>query len=594
MPNATLEGTRPQPSEPEPLAIQHPKGASGVDPGVTWESHRLAASMIRAATVVVPALFAMLATWALGSRLHRPVGWASTVWFAGLLAFGAIAYFGLEHIARRLLPLAALLQLSLVMPDHTASRYHIALLAGTTRHLKQVVADAEVGHFGDTPAQAAERVLVLVAALNRHDRLTRGHSERVRAYAEVIGQELGLGEVELSMLRWAALLHDVGKIAVPEEILNKRERLTDEEFEVIKTHPAVGAEMVEPLRCWLGEAVDAVGQHHERWDGAGYPVGLAGEEISLAGRIVAVADTFDVITSSRSYKRAMTPTAARQEIARCAGTQFDPKVTRALLTVSIGRLWVAGGALTWGTSLPVLAQVPVGGGLLPAVGNAVAGAVAAAAIVVGGAPVVAAHVASSQPVAAHAGVAADATPVAGEGNARSGETPRSGGSVGVDGSGREPAPAVPDAEPATTVPDLGIPTAADAPDPADPIPTTSAGGPTAGTPAGTEPAPPAAPRASGTPRGAAGAVTNATNGIAGAVTGASDGLAGAVTGVTNGLGGTVNRVTGGSVSGVTTGVTGTVNGVTNGVSGTVDGVTGTVAGTVNRVTGLVGGLFGHR
>lgn len=573
------------------VAVPHPKGAT--DEQVTWGSHRIAASALRIGIVVVPALVATCAVWWIGGRLTRPTGSAAALWFVGLLAVGAGAYVVVERLTRRLLPLAALLRLSLVLPDQTPSRYRIALCSGTTRHLKRVVADAEHGHFGDTPAEAAERVLVLVAALNRHDRLTRGHSERVRAYTEVIGEELGLSGSELSMLRWAALLHDVGKIAVPGEILNKRDRLTDEEFEIIKTHPAVGAEMVAPLRSWLGDAVDAVGQHHERWDGRGYPCGLAGEDISLAGRIVAVADTFDVITSSRSYKKAMTPTAARVEIARCAGTQFDPQVTRALLTVSIGRLWVAGGALTWGTSLPVLSQLSTGGGLLPAVGNAVAGAVAAVAIVVGGAPVVGAQLAPRDiaAVTAPAGRVDRGLDETSSGRSAAGRADRSGatpgaGSVGTSGG--------PDASPTdATVPGLGEPTAATG------NPTTAPGGPAAA---------PFTTSGDGEPSAGAGpsrrpgdVVAGTVDGAAAGLTGTLNGAGGAVTGVVNGAGGDVS----GAVNRGVGGVTGVVNRAAGGATGvtvpqvtvpavTVPPVTLPTVTVPPAVTGILNGLLPRR
>ena len=144
---------------------------------------------------------------------------------------------------------------------------------------------------------------MLVGALNSHDRLTRGHSERVRAYTKMIAEELKLEPDEIDLLHWAGLLHDIGKLEVPAEILNKPSQPTEEEWEILRTHPEAGMRLVAPLREWLGEWGDAVGQHHERWDGKGYPNGLAETDISFAARIVSVADVFDVITSVRSYKK---------------------------------------------------------------------------------------------------------------------------------------------------------------------------------------------------------------------------------------------------------------------------------------------------
>ena len=140
-----------------------------------------------------------------------------------------------------------------------------------------------------------------------HDRLTRGHSERVRAYTHMVGEELKITGAELDHLRWSALLHDIGKLLVSAEILNKPGKLTDAEFEAIKQHPEFGRELVAPLVGWLGDSARAVWEHHERWDGWGYPRGIAGTDISLAGRIVAVTDAFDVMTSTRSYKEPISP-----------------------------------------------------------------------------------------------------------------------------------------------------------------------------------------------------------------------------------------------------------------------------------------------
>ena len=161
-------------------------------------------------------------------------------------------------------------------------------------------------------------------------------------------------------------------------------------------HPVFGAEFVDPLREWLGEWATAVTQHHERWDGKGYPAGLAGEEISFPGRIVAVADVFDVITSARSYKEASGAVAGREEIARCAGTQFDPRVVRALLSVSIGRLRFAMGPLSWLANAPILGRIPLTPGVSTLATSAAAVVAAAASFVVPGGP----HVPRVEPASA--------------------------------------------------------------------------------------------------------------------------------------------------------------------------------------------------
>jgi putative nucleotidyltransferase with HDIG domain len=235
------------------------------------------------------------------------------LWWLGLSLFATLALVAVGRACRRLLPLAALLRLSLVFPDATPSRFRTAAASGTVRTLERRLAEAK--QRDSTPAESAQQLLALAAALDEHDGLTRGHSERVRAYSQLIGRELGLGRPELELLNWAALLHDIGKLEIPGEILNKRGRPTDEEWATIRSHPRLGESLVVPLRTWLGEWADAVGDHHEHWDDRGYPSGLAGTDISLAGRIIAVADVFDVITSTRSYKQASTMAAARAEIA---------------------------------------------------------------------------------------------------------------------------------------------------------------------------------------------------------------------------------------------------------------------------------------
>nr|WP_276531799.1 HD-GYP domain-containing protein [Brevibacillus invocatus] len=160
------------------------------------------------------------------------------------------------------------------------------------------------------------------------DSYTAGHTERVAQYALAIYDQMGEEHKHLlprDDLRYAGLLHDIGKVAIPDHILLKEGKLTKEEYERIKLHPTIGADMVEQIES-LAHVSSGVRYHHERWDGRGYPKQLKGEEIPLIARILAVADTFDAMISTRSYKQAVSPRAAYEEILRCSHTQFDPNV----------------------------------------------------------------------------------------------------------------------------------------------------------------------------------------------------------------------------------------------------------------------------
>lgn len=169
----------------------------------------------------------------------------------------------------------------------------------------------------------------LATALEARDEYTRGHSHRVSEVSLMIGEKLGFGAEALEELRVGTILHDIGKIGVPDEILNKRGRLTDEEFEVMKSHPVKGYEICRPLMLSEGILM-IIRNHHEKLDGSGYPDGLKGGELPLSLRIVCVADAFDAMSSKRPYRGVMETSMVLAELSKGAGTQFDPVVVETL------------------------------------------------------------------------------------------------------------------------------------------------------------------------------------------------------------------------------------------------------------------------
>ena len=156
------------------------------------------------------------------------------------------------------------------------------------------------------------------------DRYTAGHSERVAAYAQILAIKLGLPDEQVEIVRQSALMHDVGKIGCVMN-LNKPGKLSQEEYEIFKQHPGYGRDILEPI-TFLHPLIPGVHMHHERWDGHGYPLGLAKQDIPLMARIISVADTYDAMTSDRAYRKALPHEVAANEIRRCSGSQFDPDV----------------------------------------------------------------------------------------------------------------------------------------------------------------------------------------------------------------------------------------------------------------------------
>jgi response regulator RpfG family c-di-GMP phosphodiesterase len=167
-------------------------------------------------------------------------------------------------------------------------------------------------------------------ALEESDMYTRGHSERVAVYSEIIGRGLTLPDAEVRRIVQAGVMHDVGKIGVRYDMLNKPGKLTPEEVAVFREHPAKGKRILDPVPC-LHPLIDGCWCHHEWYDGGGYPRGLAGDQIPLVGRVVAIADAYDAMTSDRAYRRALPHEVAIGEIERCAGTQFDPELAEAFV-----------------------------------------------------------------------------------------------------------------------------------------------------------------------------------------------------------------------------------------------------------------------
>jgi hypothetical protein len=309
---------------------------------MAWKARPVGAATTRVAMVVLPVVASVVVA-AVGGRLLTWPTPRSMPWWVVLLGGALLTSVLVGRLARRLLPLAMLLRLSLVFPDRTPSRFGVALRAGTVHRLRRELEAVRTHGIGDDANHAAETVLVLAAAMNAHDPLTRGHSERVRAFTDMLATELHLSPDAAGRLRWSALLHDCGKLTVHADVLNKDGPLTEAEWEAVRRHPEEGAKLTLPLRGWLGSWAAAIEEHHERWDGTGYPNGLAGDRLSFGARIVAVADAYEVMTAARAYKAPLSTADARAELAAGAGQQFDPVVVRAFLGISLGRAgWLAG------------------------------------------------------------------------------------------------------------------------------------------------------------------------------------------------------------------------------------------------------------
>jgi putative nucleotidyltransferase with HDIG domain len=415
----TTPRTRARTTTPDKVvaALPRPRVVVPVDepdvPGRRWVARPLVARIVQVAVLAVPLAASLTTALLMSAALPRTsdLGTALLLW-AAVVVTSTIVLFAVDRIARRALPLVVLLRLSLLFPDQAPRRYRLAAQSWSSRRLRERVEAARMAGETGAPIEAATQIIGLLASLSIHDRRTRGHCERVRAYNDLLAEELGLSQADRDRLRWAALIHDIGKLRVSPRLLNKPAAPTLDEWSVLRAHPLRGAEIAAPLAEWLGPWAAAIEQHHERWDGAGYPHGLQGTSISFGARIVAVADAFEVMTSTRPYSRPVDADAARTELAACAGTHFDPVVVRAFLNVSLGRLRKVMGPIAWVAQVPFLAGIPrleaaiIGGGRQAAAGAGAAGAAAGVVAVTALAPT-AAHDHARPRVLAVAAPAAD-------------------------------------------------------------------------------------------------------------------------------------------------------------------------------------------
>ena len=242
-----------------------------------------------------------------------------------MLGVAVLAVVGADRAMRKALPIATLLRMSMLFPDRAPSRFQVARKAWSARRLRQLADEALSDDAGErSAAQAAASVLALVTALSAHDRRTRGHAERVRIFTDMLAEEFALPEDERDRLRWAALLHDIGKLTVTARILNKPGRLDAREWEVMSAHPVEGARIAEPLMVWLGSWGRTIAEHHERFDGTGYPVGRGGDAISVGARMVSVGGRLRHDDGCALVQAADGDAGAREELARAPEPSSTP------------------------------------------------------------------------------------------------------------------------------------------------------------------------------------------------------------------------------------------------------------------------------
>jgi putative nucleotidyltransferase with HDIG domain len=249
------------------------------------------------------ALLAALATWLAVQRISRP----------------------LRRLVETMSAMARTGELESNFRSCSGGNRDVRLIEETLRALLVSLEDSQRAR----ERSYVEAVGAVVAAADARDHETTGHSFRVALYALAVARSVGLPRDQLKAIQWGALLHDVGKMAIPDSVLRKEGPLTPNEWHIMRQHPTWGFDILAEVSFLRSTAIEIVYSHHERWDGQGYPRGLAGEQIPLAARIFAVVDTYDAITSDRPYRRARGHAAAIAELQRVAGQQLDPQMVAA-------------------------------------------------------------------------------------------------------------------------------------------------------------------------------------------------------------------------------------------------------------------------
>jgi len=204
------------------------------------------------------------------------------------------------------------------------------LLIGLSHQIAVAIENARL--YNELKETFFNVVFALADTIEKRDPYTGGHTKRVMTYSMAIGEEMGLPKEQLELLKLSAILHDIGKIGIRDEVLLKQSRLTKEEYETIKKHTIYGEEILKHIKQ-MRDVIPGVKYHHERPDGKGYPEGLKGEQIPLIARIIAVADTFDAMVTDRPYRKGLPFEKAIEELKRCSGTQFDPEAVEAFIRV---------------------------------------------------------------------------------------------------------------------------------------------------------------------------------------------------------------------------------------------------------------------